>query len=168
MVSQRLRTPALRLCEYTETGHCGSLARPKSKSNRRWTAPRFAERHSVTRLALNVNFWITVLRGLHVLTHTNEYCFKVETTFCTDKEWCFDLGLSCYWSNVDWGCSISARWEYFILRKKWQQTGERCIIRSSIICIVREMLLGWINEGGRTCGLHGSDEKCMQNVRRKV
>jgi hypothetical protein len=86
MVSHSLRNPALRLC--------GSPSLAKCKCTRRWAAPCFAERHSVTRPAVSVHF--------------GQY--RAEWSACPDTlSWkqlleaigmqCFDLGFSRYWGT---------------------------------------------------------------------
>jgi hypothetical protein len=90
------------------------------------------------------------------------------------KAYC-DMG---YKTDVLYGCQT---W-YFMLREehwlgvfenrvlrrifaprgiKWQEVGENCIARSSIICTLH-LILGWTNQG-RLYNVHGVDEKCVQN-----
>jgi hypothetical protein len=48
--------------------------------------------------------------------------------------------------------------------RKWQEVRENYMNRSFIICIFRQMLLGWSNQGV----WNGRDEKCIQNFNWKA
>jgi hypothetical protein len=59
-------------------------------------------------------------------------------------------GLSHYGKNIDWGClKTGCLGEYLDLRgMKWQEVGEKCIMRSCMICTLSPVLLGWSKQGG--------------------
>jgi hypothetical protein len=55
--------------------------------------------------------------------------------------------------------------EYDFKRMKRQEVGGNCIMRSSVICTLNQMLLGWPSQGGWGGGLYrarGGDEKYVK------
>jgi hypothetical protein len=49
--------------------------------------------------------------------------------------------------------------------KKQREAGENCVMSSSIICAVHQILLGSeVNKTGETCSTHGRSEKLVQNL----
>jgi hypothetical protein len=48
-------------------------------------------------------------------------------------------------------------------RRKWLETGEECIIRSFIICMLHQIFLELSRKMGIACSMHGRDEKSVKN-----
>jgi hypothetical protein len=59
------------------------------------------------------------------------------------ETWFLTLREEYIWGYLRTGC-----WgEYLDIRGKWQEAGENCIMRSSVICTLQRLLLRWSNQG---------------------
>lgn len=53
--------------------------------------------------------------------------------------------------------------EVYLTRMKWEEGGEKCIMKSSLILTLHQCCENDQIKSGRNCSMHGGDEKRVQN-----